>query len=67
MSRSKTINLGEVETLELVGRDDEQNVFSSLSGMYFNWTIEQQNQYGEFVQLRESNLEISEERFMIES
>jgi len=39
LTKLRTIDVGNVETLEVLGYDEEGNVFSTLEGMRFEWTI----------------------------
>jgi len=40
MTKLRTIDVGDVEILEVLGYDKEGNVFSTLEGMRFEWTIQ---------------------------
>lgn len=39
LTKKKTVLVDELETLELQGYDVKGNVFSSLEGLPFSWTI----------------------------
>ena len=40
MTKLRTIDVGDVEILEVLGYDKEGNVFSTLEGMRFEWSIQ---------------------------
>ncbi len=39
LTKLRTIDVGNIETLEILGYDQDGNVFSTLEGMRFEWTI----------------------------
>jgi hypothetical protein len=39
LTKFRRINVGDLEVLELLGYDEEGNVFSTLEGLRFEWTI----------------------------
>lgn len=49
LTKLRTIDVGDVQVLEVLGYDPEENVFSTLEGLRFNWKIEQSDNILEFV------------------
>jgi len=45
----RTIDVEDVQALEVVGSDPDENVFSTLEGHRFHWKIEQNDNILEFV------------------
>jgi hypothetical protein len=43
LTKFRRINVGDLEVLELLGYDEEGNVFSTLEGLRFEWSIAQPN------------------------
>jgi len=49
LTKLRTIDVGDVQVLEVLGYDPEENVFSTLEGLKFNWKIEQNENILEFM------------------
>jgi hypothetical protein len=52
LTKLRTIDVGDIQVLEVLGYDLEGNVFSSLEGMRFEWNIQQNDQILEFVSIK---------------
>jgi hypothetical protein len=42
-TKSRMMNLKEIQKIELFAQDSEENTFTSLEGLRFTWTLEQKN------------------------
>ena len=51
LTKLRTIDVGNVETLQVLGYDEEGNVFSTLEGMRFEWTASEPDNL-EFVSIK---------------
>ena len=51
-TKSRTIDVGEMQTLEMVGYDQDGNMFSTLEGVKFEWTIANNNGVFELVSIK---------------
>lgn len=49
LTKLRTIDVGDIQVLEVLGYDPEGNVFSTLEGVRFNWKIEQNENILEFL------------------
>lgn len=52
MTKLRTIDVGDLEELHIIGYDKEGNVFSSLQGLRFSWSIDQRDDHLEMVMLK---------------
>ena len=43
LTKLRTIEVGDIEILEVIGYDEEGNSFSTLEGLRFEWTIRQED------------------------
>jgi hypothetical protein len=64
-TKLKTIDVGALEELYVRGFDEENNTFSSLEGVRFEWTIQEAGVL-DFVSLRETVIKSSELRKELE-
>ena len=48
-TKLRTIDVGDVQVLEVFGYDQDENVFSTLEGLRFHWKLEQNDNILEFV------------------
>lgn len=49
LTKLRTIDVGDIQVLEVLGYDPEGNVFSTLEGVRFHWKIEQSENILEFL------------------
>jgi hypothetical protein len=66
ITRLRTIDVGNLETVEVMGFDHLGNSFSSLEGLKFQWKITQTDLLAEFVSYRNSGFQASFKRQKIE-
>ncbi len=55
-TKSRMMNLKEIQKLELFAQDSEENTFTSLEGLRFTWTLEQKSKIIETVPLAGAQL-----------
>lgn len=49
LTKMRTIDVGDIQVLEVLGYDPEGNCFSTLEGLHFTWKIEQSENILEFL------------------
>lgn len=49
LTKLRTIDVGDLSVLEIIGYDKEGNSFSSLEGLRFEWSIQQDDNVFEFI------------------
>lgn len=67
LTKLRTIDVGDIQVLEVLGYDSEGNVFSSLEGMRFEWSIQQNDQILEFVSVKDSAIKATDLRKQLEN
>lgn len=66
LTRVRTIDVGDSETLELIGYDSKGNAFTTLEGLRFGWNIEQPEKYANFETFRAASMKTTAMRQAIE-
>ena len=56
ITKMRTLDVGDYETFELLGYDDKGNAFTTLEGLRFNWWIEQDEKFADFVTFRKASI-----------
>lgn len=66
LTKLRTIDVGDLSVLEIIGYDKEGNSFSSLEGLRFEWSIQQDENIFEFITFKESKIKTSPLRKKLE-
>ncbi|KAL4472934.1 hypothetical protein ABPG72_007811 [Tetrahymena utriculariae] len=66
LTKLRTIDVGDLSVLEIIGYDKEGNSFSSLEGLRFEWSIQQEENIFEFITFKESKINTSPLRKKLE-
>jgi hypothetical protein len=66
VTKFKNINIGDQQTLEVIGYDAQGNVFSSLEGIRFAWSIAHPEKL-EVIALKNSQLHTTARRLSLEA
>ena len=66
MTKLRSIDVGNYESLELLGYDDEGNVFTTLEGVRFDWLLTENSNLAKFVSFKESKVKTSAFRVELE-
>lgn len=56
LTKFRIMNLHQIQEFYLIGYDEHGNSFSSLEGLKFQWTIDQQERVAERITIKESNI-----------
>lgn len=67
LTKLRTIDVGDLSVLEIIGYDKEENSFSSLEGLRFEWSIQQDENIFEFITFKESKIKTSPLRKSLEA
>ena len=65
LTKFRTLDVGDHEQVELIAFDDENNSFTTLEGLKFEWSVKGQGR-AKFVNFRDSNFKSTEERHRLE-
>lgn len=67
LTKLRTIEVGDLATLELIGFDIQGNAFSTLEGLRFEWTLSSQGGQAEIISFIEAGLSVSGTRAALEA
>ena len=66
LTKFRTLDVGDHEQVELIAFDEENNSFTTLEGLKFEWSVQGQGR-ADFVNFRDSNFKTTEERHRLEN
>ena len=66
LTKMRTIDVGDYESFELIGYDKKGNAFTSLEGLRFEWSAQQEKQIAKFVTFKDSSILSSKLRHHME-
>lgn len=65
LTKFRTLDVGDHEQVELIAFDEENNSFTTLEGLKFEWSVRGEGQ-ADFVNYRDSNFKTTKERHRLE-
>ena len=66
LTKFRTLDVGDHEQVELIAFDEENNSFTTLEGLKFEWSVRGEGR-ANFVNFRDSNFKTTEERHRLEN